>query len=474
MAATIEKSLIFESNFFQMKQKINLLIAFSVVVLIALSAMQYYLVKTAYDYKVAQFREEIKVKIGTITKDYSDIDSSFYYQKDIAYKALAESYFVDKNARLLVRKNLIQNQFKTNLSRKLQLEFQNEIPDLQIDFAVVLNKFVVFQNNKTPDTIFAEKPLIKNMMYGDLASLDDAFLVRNYVGTTSGNFKTGAQSSDYQLLTEDTLYVSIQNWQQIILRRMVTILFFSVLSILTLVTLFVIAIRALIKQKKVSDVKTDFINNITHELKTPLTTLSVSTKILTKKEVRDNETIFNDILETMNRQNSRLQNLIDQVMTHSLGHTEIELQKEKINTVSFLKNIIADFTIAHPNVSVVTDFENDMPQLFLDKFHLTTAIVNVLENAVKYGCTRITIQTSLRKNDCCISILDNGIGIDKSKQLLLFDKFYRVETGNLHTTKGLGLGLYYVDQIIKAHKGTIAVASELGKGATFTISIPTV
>lgn len=474
MAATIEKSLIFGSYFFQMKQRINLLIGFSVVVLVALSAMQYYLVKTAYDYKVAQFREEIKVKIGTITKDYSDIDSSFYYQKDVAYKALAESYLVDKTARLLVRQNLIQHQFKSDLSRKLQLEFQKEIPDLHIDFAVVLNKFVLYENNKKPDTLFAEKPLIKNMMYGDLASLDDAFLVRNYVGTTSGNFKAGIRNSDYKLLTEDTLYVSIQNWQQIILRRMATIFFFAVLSILTLVTLFVIAIRALIKQKKVSDVKTDFINNITHELKTPLTTLSVSTKILTKKEVRNNEAVLNTVLDTMNRQNTRLQNLIDQVMTYSLGHTEIELQKEKIDIIPFLKNIIADFTIAYPNVLVTANFQNGIPSLFLDKFHLTTAILNVLENAVKYGCSNITIEASLHKNDCCIGILDDGIGIDKSKQLLLFDKFYRVETGNLHTTKGLGLGLYYVDQIIKAHKGNIAVASELGEGAAFTISIPTI
>jgi len=452
-----------------MKQKINLLIAFASVVLVALIAMQYYLVKTAYDYKTAQFQEEIKNKIGEITQDYTSIDTSFYYKKDEIYKDLAEHYIVNKLVRDVIRKNLIQNKFKQELSEKLQQEFRTEIPDMEVDFAVVLNKFVVYEGNKKPDTLFAEKSLLKNKMYGDLASFDNAFLIRNYVGTASGKI----QNTDYKLLTEDTLYISIQNWQWIILRRMALIFGFATLSILTLISLFVIALKALIKQKKVSDIKTDFINNITHELKTPLTTLSVSAKILTKKEIRDNDETFQTVLDTMNRQNLRLQNLIDQVMTNSLGHTEIELRKENIASDVFLKTIISDFNLAHPEITITSDF-SESTNLFLDKFHLTTAIVNVLENAVKYGCTNITVRTTIQKNQFCISILDNGIGIAKNKQLLLFDKFYRVDEGNLHTTKGLGLGLYYVDQIVKAHKGSISVVSSRGKGAAFTISIPTI
>jgi signal transduction histidine kinase len=110
--------------------------------------------------------------------------------------------------------------------------------------------------------------------------------------------------------------------------------------------------------------------------------------------------------------------------------------------------------------------------LTLDKFHLTTAIVNVLENAVKYGSKTISISTSLQNSEFQISIKDDGIGIAKNKQSLLFDKFYRIEQGNLHNTKGLGLGLYYVDQIIKAHKGTVKLVSDLGKGTQFILSIP--
>lgn len=454
-----------------MKKKINLLIGFSALVLVVLSAIQYYLVKTTYEYKVEQFRSEIKAKIAKITNDYSDIDSTIFSKKDLLYKQLAENYLRDKSTRFHIKNALLQNEFKSELTRKLQEEFENEIPNLTIDFAIVLDKFVIYDATKEADTIFAEKPFIENKLYGDLASLDDAFLIRNYVGTTSGSFKKQELNSDYKLLTEDTLYVSIKNWEYIVLKRMALILIFAVFSILTLITLFVIALKALIKQKKISDIKTDFINNITHELKTPLTTLSVSTKILERKEIRENEETYNTVLGTIIRQNNRLQNLIDQVMTNSLGYEEIELHKEKVLMPDFLNSIINDFHIAYPDILIEKMLDSKKISINLDKFHLTTAITNVLENAVKYGCTNIKVTSSLQEGQFAISISDDGIGISKNKHSLLFDKFYRVEQGDLHDAKGLGLGLYYVDQIIKAHQGSIHVISDLGKGATFDLRL---
>jgi len=454
-----------------MKKKINLLIGFSALVLVVLSAIQYYLVKTTYEYKVEQFRSEIKEKIAKITNDYSDIDTTIFSKKDLLYKQLAENYIRDKSTRFHIKNALLQNEFKSELTRKLQEEFENEIPDLTIDFAIVLDKFVIYDATKEADTIFAEKPFIENKLYGDLASLDDAFLIRNYVGTTSGSFKKQELSSDYKLLTEDTLYVSIKNWEYIVLKRMALILIFAVFSILTLITLFVIALKALIKQKKISDIKTDFINNITHELKTPLTTLSVSTKILERKEIRENDDTYNTVLGTIIRQNNRLQSLIDQVMTNSLGFEEIELHKEKVLMPDFLDSIVNDFQIAYPDILIEKILDPKKISINLDKFHLTTAITNVLENAVKYGCTNIKVKASLQESQFAISISDDGIGISKNKHSLLFDKFYRVEQGDLHDAKGLGLGLYYVDQIIKAHQGSIHVISDLGKGATFDLRL---
>ncbi|MCL9804253.1 HAMP domain-containing histidine kinase [Flavobacterium amniphilum] len=454
--------------FDMMKRKINLLITFSVIVLVVLSAIQFYLVKTAYDYKVAQFHTEIRNKIAKVTNDYSDIDSTIFNKKDLLYKQLATNYISNKKHQHKIKGELLQNNFKAELTRKLQQEFENELPNLKLDFAIVLNKFVIFRNSQKTDTVYSERPSINNKLYGNLASLDNAFLVRSYVGTTSGT----TVNSDYKLLTEDTLYVSVIDWEIIILKRMILILLIAIFSILTLITLFIIAIKALIKQKKVNDIKTDFINNITHELKTPLSTLSISTKILERKEIRDNEEHFDNLVSTISRQNNRLQQLIDQVMTSALGVSELELKKEKIEVNAFLNTIISDFKLAHNNTTVICNFKTNEAVLPLDKFHLTTAILNVLENAVKYGCNTITVETALADNLFNITIQDNGIGIPVNKHSLLFDKFYRVEQGNLHNTKGLGLGLYYVDQIIKAHQGKISVAGDLGKGTVFNLSIP--
>lgn len=460
------KSCIFESEFqMNMKQRINLLIAFSVIALIVLSTVQCYLVKTAYDYKVAQFHTQIKNEIAQISNDYSDIDSALVSKKEELYKSLSETYFQGQKNKLDIKNEVLRNEYQSALTREIQRKFERDLPNFKIDFAIVLNKFILYQNTKKADTIFSEKPFIRNKLYGNLASLNHAFLVRSYVGTTNGTYK----NQDYKLLTEDSMYVSVIDWEMIILRRMTFVLILSLLSILTLITLFVIALKALIKQKKVSDVKTDFINNITHELKTPLATLGISTKILEQKNIRENDANFTAIVNTISRQNNRLQNLIDQVMANSLAENEIELQKEKIETEEFLHAIVNDFKITYPEIEIKTRFETQKTTLVLDKFHLTTAILNVLENAVKYGSNTIFIKTKQIDNQFSISIEDNGIGISKNKQALLFEKFYRVEQGNLHNTKGLGLGLYYVDQIVKAHQGSVNVISDLGKGAQFTI-----
>jgi signal transduction histidine kinase len=447
-----------------MKQRINLLITFSVVALIVLTTVQCYLVKTAYDYKVAQFHTQIKNEIAQITNNYSDIDSALISKKETLYKTLSESYIHGKRSKNEIKKEMTENDFQDVLTQKIKRKFERNLPNYKIDFAIVLNKFILYKKAQKTDTIFSEKPLIQNKLYGNLTSLNHSFLVRNYVGTTNVTF----DNQDYKLLTEDSMYVSVIDWEMIIVRRMAFILALSLFSIVTLITLFVIAIKALIKQKKVSDVKTDFINNITHELKTPLATLGISTKILEQKDIRENEQNFNAILNTISRQNNRLQSLIDQVLANSLAENEIELQKEKINTEDFLFSIIEDFKIGYPKISIETDFQTQKTVLVLDKFHLTTAILNVLENAVKYGSSKIAVKTKKHQEQFSISIEDNGIGISKNKQALLFEKFYRVEQGNLHNTKGLGLGLYYVNQIIKAHQGSVAVMSDLGKGAVFT------
>jgi hypothetical protein len=195
-----------------MKQRINLLIVFSVIALIVLSTVQCYLVKTTYDYKVAQFHTEIKNEIAQISNDYSDIDSVIVSKKEALYKSLSENYIIGKKTKLDIKNGVLDNEFQDVLTQKIKRKFERDLPNLKIDFAIVLNKFILYRNTKKADTIFSEKPFIQNKLYGNLVSLNHAFLVRNYVGTTNGTF----ENQDYKLLTEDSMYVSVIDWEMII------------------------------------------------------------------------------------------------------------------------------------------------------------------------------------------------------------------------------------------------------------------
>jgi signal transduction histidine kinase len=275
-----------------------------------------------------------------------------------------------------------------------------------------------------------------------------------------------------QFETEDRM--NIDGWKKIVLGRMASLFLISIFIFLLVFGLLFYSIKNLITQKKIADIKTDFVNNITHELKTPLSTLTLATKLLQNdQKISDSET-SKSIINTIDRQNVRLQKLIDQVLNNSLGYQEMNLNKEEVSANEYLNTIIDDFQLSLNSKSIeIVKKINVNKKIYIDKFYFTTAILNVLENAVKYGKENLKITVSANINDNFeVSISDNGIGIPKKEIQFLFEKFYRVGNKEVHNVKGLGLGLYYTNQIIKAHQGKILVESEENKGTTFSIIIP--
>ena len=279
---------------------------------------------------------------------------------------------------------------------------------------------------------------------------------------------------DLEIKTKDVILIT--DWKSIVFRRMATLLITSVLLFLFVIGLLYYSIKNLINQKKITEIKTDFINNITHELKTPLATLSVASKTLKNTEIRNSAEAFENTLNIVDRQNTRLQKLIDQVLTNSLSAKDIVLSKDAIVDTEYFNDLIADFKLStqQRELSIVNNVCSQEVLLRIDTFHFTTALLNIFENAVKYGNdqTEIIIETSLKNNEYTINISDNGQGIAAKDQSQIFDKFYRVSHGNVHDVKGLGLGLYYTNQIVNAHQGKITVQSELQQGTRFTITIP--
>lgn len=275
-------------------------------------------------------------------------------------------------------------------------------------------------------------------------------------------------ATNFEVVTKR--YYSISNWERQVFIKMSGLLVFSVLLLTFVVLLFYFSIKNLITQKKIAEIKTDFINNITHEFQTPLAALDIAVTTLKKKEDELTAEQFSHSLAIIERQNRRIQKLFGQVKEASLVSSDINTANANLLGCDVISEIADDFALLHPGVAINCN-DNDAT-LHMDRFHLATILTNLLDNAAKYGATQVKVSVDNDKKMSVLMVKDNGIGIPQSEQKAIFDKFYRVQKGNIHSTKGLGLGLYYVKQLVEAYKGTISVESTEGKGTAFKITIP--
>ncbi|CAL2082994.1 HAMP domain-containing sensor histidine kinase [Tenacibaculum sp. 190524A05c] len=459
-----------------MSRKIILLIIASIIGLIALSYIQARLIKNTYSLRKEAFTDNASNTVSKIGSYGSPIDSIFDAISDTFVKDL-DRYNLNKisSEQLLNRLQTISDSLNPRFIKEYEKEIDFKDLGYNLKYHRQLKNLVILDSLKT-DTIFKRKKREKGLkLIGyDFESNSDLHLGTSTWETnrTFEEINEGkTEKISYHIVFETSNYINIDDWEKIILNEMRSLLIFSFCIFLFVIGLFYYSIKNLITQKKIADIKTDFVNNITHELKTPLSTLALATKIL-KKEEHQSPMIVSTI-GTIERQNIRLQKLIDQVLNNSLGYKELSLEKQPVQSVDFISEILNDFEVSHKEeVSLGKSISTKNLELSIDKFYTTTAIVNILENAVKYGANKIEVATKNDRDYWKIKIKDNGIGISKKNQKLVFNKFYRAENKDVHNVKGLGLGLYYSHQIIKAHNGSIKVESEKGKGTTFTIALP--
>jgi signal transduction histidine kinase len=462
-----------------MKNKITILIIASVLGLIALSSIQAYLISNTYELKKKAFIKETDNALEGF--DYrNELDSlngvwkedlrnhlNDYQSNRISKAEILNKFFTKTDSLNLLHKSYFQEKLKS-----IDLDYY-------VDYKEVIKSIVIIDGSNS-DTIFPLKNEIRSKIFGSEFDTKDGHQINTSIWFTESEYiyqKGGKVITDsYDLEVRDVTYIQMKDWKRIVFGRMASLFFGSLLLFLFVIGLLYYSIKNLITQKKIAEIKTDFINNITHELKTPLATLSIATKSLKNDTIKSNPDAFSNTIDIVNRQNQRLQKLIDQVMTNSLSNEEIVLNKEQVIDNKYFKNIIEDFKLSkqHNNLTIINEIYSSEILLRIDKFHFATAILNILENAVKYSAEnpKITFKTKLKSGNYCLFISDNGIGISEKNQKHLFDKFYRVSDGDVHDVKGLGLGLYYTSQIINAHQGSISIDSELNKGTTFTIKIP--
>ncbi len=233
----------------------------------------------------------------------------------------------------------------------------------------------------------------------------------------------------------------------------------------------------IIKQKRLSEVKTDFINNMTHELKTPISSIGLSAEMIMRPETLKEPEKIQRYAGLIYKENKRLENQVERVLKIAkLDKSEIELSKEPFDLEEFLIELKDNFEFNQEErpISITLDLKIENLRIDVDPVHISNVFFNLVDNAIKY-CKKspeVLISARRDKRHVIVEVADNGIGIKRENLKMIFDKFYRVPTGNLHDVKGFGLGLYYVKTIIEKHEGTILVKSTPEAGTTFTVKLP--
>ena len=256
---------------------------------------------------------------------------------------------------------------------------------------------------------------------------------------------------------------------------MLPALFFTIVLCGTFIyTLFII-----FRQKKVTELKNDFINNMTHEFKTPISTISLAAQMLTDSSVAKSPQMLQHITGIIGDESKRLRFQVEKVLQVSLfDQQKASLKTRELDVNELVTGVVNTFAlkVEKNGGTIVTHLDAADPVILADEMHITNVVFNLMDNAVKYKrddeALRLTIRTWNETGKFCLSIQDNGMGIKKENLKRVFDRFYRVHTGNLHNVKGFGLGLAYVKKVIQDHHGTIRAESEFGVGTKFIIVLP--
>ena len=276
---------------------------------------------------------------------------------------------------------------------------------------------------------------------------------------------------------EELLVIIVPDLKNIVWRQMSWMVVGSVMFTILIFAAFFITLKALLKQKKLSEIKSDFINNMTHEFKTPLATISLAVDALKNEKVMQDRTkteYFSGIIKEENkRMNKQVETILQAAM---LDKQQIQLNLKVLHAHGLVNAAVNNMRLPieekHGTLEVKLEAENDL--ILADEVHFTNLVNNLLDNAVKYSKDNLIIKlcTQNISNHFRIKIEDNGIGMNKETLHRIFEKFYRAHTGNLHNVKGFGLGLSYVKTIVTAHHGKIRAESTLGKGSCFIIDMP--
>jgi two-component system phosphate regulon sensor histidine kinase PhoR len=389
------------------------------------------------------------------------------YQSDFGIHLEKNEPSIDPRLERFIKKSgmvsdIFKELFKLNVESNVEDRVRPEIIDslLKVKFEEV--------GIKTPFE-FGIYDLINNKLFIDHESKNADQLMKS-------QFRVRLFPHDI-FVHPDYLLVYFPKQRSYIFSNLIFIFSISSLFLVVIILSFYYTINTILKQKKVSEIKNDFINNMTHELKTPISTISLACEAMGDPDINRAGRLMDNYVKMIAEENKRLGLLVENVLqTAILDKGDFKLKTEQIDISQVLEKVTQSLGMHLDRKKGKIDLKYNTERLLLeaDPVHITNVMYNLIDNAIKYSKTEPHISITVSETDkgMCIELADNGIGISKDQQKRIFEKLYRVPTGNVHNVKGFGLGLSYVKAIIDKHLGTIKVESELGKGSKFLITLP--
>ena len=436
-------------------------------------------------FRVYRRYEELNERMIELVSRHEEL---FYNEHEVKFgTVLQDSAFIRRHVRLSRADSTVLKQYNTLLNARRRLQVTNAKTLALMDQGLRSNDEVFSSdfNYELLESIVREELIINGvevspelgvlrassdeLLYCSATSMEDALLNSAY----RYNLHLGGLPTidDYYLVlafhSSDLWMLTNQHFD------LVT----SLLLIAILMALFWICLRIIFKLNTLDEMKTSFINNMTHELKTPLATISLTNEMLRDESVQlDNDT-RRRFLAVVRDETHRMQVLIETILQNSkMSSKNYSIHPVSLDVHDLIHEVAASFSLQIESRGGTLDVQlcDDNAVVEGDKLHLTNMIYNLVDNAMKYsqGAPHVVVATRREGHQLSISVTDNGIGIAPEDQKHIFEKFYRVSTGNVHNVKGFGIGLNYVSQVVALHHGTIRVESQPGQGSTFTVTLP--
>jgi two-component system phosphate regulon sensor histidine kinase PhoR len=517
------------------KKLLWILALFIGISMIALIAVQYYWISKSIHLKERQFSEQVNALLAYLSKEIEREEAQNYILNQLQKPSLKDTFATTRNhyrfdtiiqsgdQYLSYHQNITffgdnqqqgsyemytitgndtftaltekpksvydsfnnHSRYRSALSASMQSQYQNRrqfIDDI-VDRMFLFEKDV--SERIAPEQL---ENIIHNMLSENGYNLNFEFAVtRNFneIAFKSKSFERNENLDYYKVRlfpgdffsSNNFLYIYFPRKQSFLIKNMGFMATSSAFLTMVVVVSFILSILIIFRQKKLSEIKSDFISNMTHELKTPISTISLATQMLGDKSIPVELKDIDKISGVISEESQRLGYQVERVLQMALFEKgKLKLNKKEIDLHEIIDSATRNFSLQIKNKNGTLNNQLDATNtiLFADQVHITNIVSNLLDNAVKYTPQEpnITVRTGSKNGMLHLSVKDNGIGISKENQRKIFDKFYRVPNGNLHDTKGFGLGLSYVKMIVEAHKGNIEINSELKKGTEVIIKLP--